>query len=365
MSLSPRLQSQLEQLAFRFDELSQLLASPGAAGDTQRFQSLSKELGEIGPVLELLRRHQQRQRDRDEGGRMLLEEQDAELRALASEEVAAAEAELDQIEAALRIRLLPKDPNDDRSVFLEIRAGTGGEEAALFAGVLARMYTRYAESKGFGVVILSASDSERGGYKEVVLEISGRGAYSCLKFESGGHRVQRVPETETQGRIHTSACTVAVLPEVDTVSEITINPADLRIDTYRASGAGGQHINKTDSAIRITHIPSGLVVACQEDRSQHKNRARAMALLQARLLEQEQEKQQSAAAQTRRLLVGSGDRSERIRTYNFPQGRITDHRINLTLYRLEAVLEGDLDAVIEPLIKEYQADLLQHMGDDL
>ena len=365
MSLSPRLQGQLEQLAFRFDELSQLLAHPNVASDAQRFQSLSKELGEIAPVLDLLRRHEQRRQDRDDAERMMMDERDAELRAMASEEVAAAQAELDQLEESLRVRLLPKDPNDDRNVFVEIRAGTGGEEAALFAGVLARMYTRYAENKGFAVVILSASDSERGGYKEIVLEISGRGAYSRLKFESGGHRVQRVPETEAQGRIHTSACTVAVLPEVDTVSEITINPADLRVDTYRASGAGGQHINKTDSAIRITHIPSGLVVTCQEDRSQHKNRARAMALLQARLLEQEQEKQQSAAAQTRRLLVGSGDRSERIRTYNFPQGRITDHRINLTLYRLEAVLAGDLDAVVEPLIKEYQADLLQHLGDDL
>ncbi len=365
MSLSPRLQGQLEQLAFRFDALSQMLADPGVADDAQRFQTLSKELGEISPILELLRRYEQRQRELNDAERMRMEESDPELRALAGEEMSVAQADLDELEETLRVRLLPKDPSDDRNVFMEIRAGTGGEEAALFAGVLARMYTRYAESKGFAVAILSASESERGGYKEVVLEIDGRGAYSRLKFESGGHRVQRVPETETQGRIHTSACTVAVLPEVDMVSEITINPADLRIDTYRSSGAGGQHVNKTDSAIRITHIPSGLVVACQEDRSQHKNRARAMALLQARLLEQEQEKQQSAAAQTRRLLVGSGDRSERIRTYNFPQGRITDHRINLTLYRLEAVLAGDLDAVIEPLIKEYQADLLQHLGDEL
>lgn len=364
MSLSPRLQGQLEQLAFRFEELSQMLASPDLLNDAQRFQTLSRELGEISPILDLLRRHEQRQRDHDEAEKMLLDERDPDLREMAHDELAAARHDLETLEESLRLRLLPKDPNDERNVFVEIRAGTGGEEAALFAGDLLRMYTRYAENQGFTVLLLSASESERGGYKEAVLEISGRGAYSRLKFESGGHRVQRVPETEAQGRIHTSACTVAVLPEVDTVSEITINPADLRIDTFRASGAGGQHINKTDSAIRITHIPSGLVVACQEDRSQHKNRARAMALLQARLLEMEQEKQQSSAAQTRRLLIGSGDRSERIRTYNFPQGRLTDHRINLTLYRLEAILAGDLDAVIEPLIKEYQADLLQNLGDD-
>jgi peptide chain release factor 1 len=364
MSLSPRLQGQLEQLAFRFEELSQMLTSPELVNDTQRFQSLSRELGEISPILDLLRRHEQRQRDHDDAEKMLLEERDPDLREMAHDELASANNDLEDLEESLRLRLLPKDPNDERNVFVEVRAGTGGEEAALFAGDLVRMYTRYAESQGFAVLLLSASESERGGYKEAVLEISGRGAYSRLKFESGGHRVQRVPETEAQGRIHTSACTVAVLPEVDTVSEININPADLRVDTFRASGAGGQHINKTDSAIRITHIPSGLVVACQEDRSQHKNRAKAMALLQARLLETEQEKQQSSAAQTRRLLIGSGDRSERIRTYNFPQGRLTDHRINLTLYRLEAILAGDLDAVIEPLIKEYQADLLQNLGDD-
>ena len=358
MSLSPRLQSQLEQLAFRFDELSQLLASPGAADDTQRFQSLSKELGEIGPVLELLRRYQQRQRDRDEGGRMLLEEQDAELRALASEEVAAAEAELDQIEAALRIRLLPKDPNDDRSVFLEIRAGTGGEEAALFAGVLARMYTRYAESKGFGVVILSASDSERGGYKEVVLEISGRGAYSCLKFESGGHRVQRVPETEASGRLHTSTATVAVLAEADEV-EVEIRPEDLEVDTYRASGAGGQHINRTESAIRITHLPSGLVVTCQDERSQIKNRAKALKVLRARLYDQRMGERAREIAQERRSQVGSGDRSERIRTYNFPQNRVSEERISLNLYQLRLILDGDLDPVVEPLLAEDQARRLR------
>ncbi|WP_421721570.1 peptide chain release factor 1 [Acidithiobacillus sulfuriphilus] len=355
---------QLEQLAFRHDELAQMLASPDVARDAARFQALSRELGEITPILELLRAHGRREQDLAAAERMLLEERDAELRAMAAEEAEAAREALAGLEESLRLRLLPKDPNDERSVFLEIRAGTGGEEAALFAADLARMYTRYAENRGFAVAVISASESERGGFKEIILEISGRGAYSRLKFESGGHRVQRIPETEAQGRIHTSACTVAVLPEVDEIAEITLNPADLRIDTYRASGAGGQHINKTDSAVRITHIPSGLAVACQEDRSQHKNRARAMALLQARLLEQEQEKQQSAAAQTRRLLVGSGDRSERIRTYNFPQGRVTDHRINLTLYRLEAVLAGDLDALIDPLIREYQADLLARLGED-
>ncbi|MBU2782929.1 MAG: peptide chain release factor 1 [Acidithiobacillus sp.] len=358
MSLSPRLEAQLEQLAERAEELQKALASPEIVQDHARFQAFSRELGEIQPILELLQAHEEQRQRWDEARELLLAERDPELRALAEEDQREAEAELARIEESLQVRLLPRDPNDERNVFLEIRAGTGGEEAALFAADLARMYTRYAEGRGFGVTVLSSTESERGGYKEIVLEISGRGAYSRLKFESGGHRVQRVPETESQGRIHTSACTVAVLPEVDAVHEIHIQPSDLRIDTYRASGAGGQHVNKTDSAIRITHLPTGLVVACQEDRSQHKNRARAMALLQARLLEMVREQQESSTAATRRSLIGSGDRSERIRTYNFPQGRITDHRINLTIYRLEAVLAGELDALIDPLIREHQAELL-------
>ena len=364
MSLSPRLADQLEQLSLRAEELAHRLASPETLQDPQQYQALSRELGEIQPLRDLLARQERRQAEYEDAQRILREESDTELRALASDELSTAASELVELEAELRLRLLPKDPQDERNVFLEVRAGTGGDEAALFAGDLARMYTRYAESKGFGVTTLSASESERGGYREVVLEISGRGAYSRFKFESGGHRVQRVPETEAQGRIHTSACTVAVLPEVDEIEGVQIQSSDLRIDTFRASGAGGQHINKTDSAVRITHLPSGLVVACQEDRSQHKNRAKAMALLQARLMEMAQEKQQSATAAARRSLVGSGDRSERIRTYNFPQGRVTDHRINLTLYRLEAIIAGDLDPLYEALLREHQADLLQSLGDD-
>ena len=283
---------------------------------------------------------------------------DASVRALGSEELALLMRQLESEELELRRLLLPKDPRDDRGIFLEVRAGTGGDEAAIFAGDLYRMYARYAESKGFSVEVLSESPGEHGGYREIICRIAGAGAFSRLKFESGTHRVQRVPATEAQGRIHTSACTVAILPELDEVESIEINPADLRIDTYRSSGAGGQHVNKTDSAVRITHLPSGIVVECQDERSQHKNRSRAMALLRARLLAAEQEKQQSAQAQSRRLQVGSGDRSERIRTYNFPQGRVTDHRINLTLYRLPQIMDGDLDELIDALQQEHQAELL-------
>ena len=287
---------------------------------------------------------------------------DAELRELAEAELPVLEQQLDASEAELQRLLLPADPDDRRNIYLEIRAGTGGDEAALFAGDLLRMYLRYAETQGWRCEVVSASDGEHGGYKEVIVRTEGRGVYARLKFESGGHRVQRVPVTEAQGRIHTSACTVAVLPEVDEVDSIPINPAELRVDTYRASGAGGQHVNKTDSAIRITHLPTGTVVECQEERSQHKNRARAMALLQSRLLEAERSHQQAAQAATRRSLVGSGDRSERIRTYNFPQGRVTDHRINLTLYKIEQVMAGDLDALIEPLRREYEAEQLASLG---
>lgn len=358
------IRQKLERLAARHQELAALLASPGVIGNQNQFRELSQEYARIGPLTLRFREYQRVEADIQSIGEMA-RDSDAEIRSLAQEERYLSEQRLAALEPELLKLLMPGDPHDDSNIYLEIRAGAGGDEAALFAGDLFRMYGRYAEEHGWRVEILHESPGEHGGYKEIITRIVGPGAYSRLKFESGTHRVQRVPETEAQGRIHTSACTVAILPEVAEVEHVDINPADLKVDTYRSSGAGGQHVNKTDSAIRITHIPSGLVVACQEDRSQHKNRARAMALLQARLLEQEQEKQQSAAAQTRRLLVGSGDRSERIRTYNFPQGRITDHRINLTLYRLEAVLAGDLDAVIEPLIKEYQADLLQHLGDEL
>jgi peptide chain release factor 1 len=283
---------------------------------------------------------------------------DAGMRTLGEEEVGQVQRELDAAESELRRLLLPKDARDDQNIFLEVRAGTGGDEAAIFAGELQRMYARYAEGKGFAAEVLSESPGEHGGYKEIISRIVGKGAFSLLKFESGTHRVQRVPATEAQGRIHTSACTVAILPELDEVEQIEINPAELRIDTYRSSGAGGQHVNKTDSAVRITHLPSGIVVECQDERSQHKNRSRAMALLKARLLAAEQERQQSAQAQSRRLQVGSGDRSERIRTYNFPQGRVTDHRINLTLYKLQQVMDGQLDELIEALQQEYQAELL-------
>jgi peptide chain release factor 1 len=284
------------------------------------------------------------------------------MRALAEDELSQTETRLESLEQELYILLLPGDPHDDSNLFLEIRAGTGGDEAAIFAGDLFRMYSRYAESKSWSIEILSRSEGEHGGYKEIIARLIGQGAYSRLKFESGAHRVQRVPKTEAQGRIHTSAATVAVMPEIEEVDAIQINPADLRIDTYRASGAGGQHVNKTDSAIRITHLPTGIVVECQDERSQHKNRARALSLLQSRLLQAEQEKQRQTQAETRRILVGTGDRSERNRTYNFPQGRVTDHRINLTLYKLDSFIAGDLDPVIDPLIREYHADQLASLS---
>jgi peptide chain release factor 1 len=292
----------------------------------------------------------------------MLKDEDAEMRLMAEEELTEAKTKQEVLEAELQTLLLPTDPNDDKNIFLEIRAGAGGDEAAIFAGDLFRMYSRFAEQNRWQVEIIIESLGEHGGYKEIILRIVGTGAYSRLKFESGGHRVQRVPETESQGRVHTSACTVAILAEVDDIDEIEIKPSDLRVDTFRASGAGGQHVNKTDSAIRLTHLPTGVVVECQDERSQHKNRARAMSLLQSRLLAAEQEKQQSEIAETRRTLIGSGDRSQRIRTYNYPQGRITDHRINLTLYKLQDVLQGDLNQVITPLTSEHQADQLAAMA---
>jgi len=347
----------LQRIADRYEEVGRLLASDVVPGGSQQFRDLSVEYARLQPLAERLARYHGLERDLG-AARDLQQDADAGMRALGDEEVARLEAAIASEAVELRKLLLPQDPRDDKNIFLEVRAGTGGDEAAIFAGDLYRMYARYAESKGLSAEVLSESPGEHGGYKEIISRIAGRGAFSRLKFESGTHRVQRVPATEAQGRIHTSACTVAILPEQDEVEEVPINPAELRIDTYRSSGAGGQHVNKTDSAVRITHLPSGIVVECQDERSQHKNRSRAMALLKARLLAAEQEKQQSAQAHARRLQVGSGDRSERIRTYNFPQGRVTDHRINLTLYRLAQIMDGDLDELIDALQQEYQAELL-------
>jgi len=354
--------AKLEQLTERHQEVGALLADPEIIGDNDRFRALSMEYAQLEPVASGFLAYRRTLDDLD-GAREMSRDGDPELRAMAQEELFETEERRSEQERALQLLLLPRDPHDAGNVFLEIRAGTGGDEAALFAGDLLRMYARYAELRGWTLEILSESLGEHGGYKEAISRVIGHGAYSRLKFESGAHRVQRVPVTEAQGRIHTSAATVAVLPELAEVEQIDINPSELRIDTYRSSGAGGQHVNKTDSAIRITHLPSGIVVECQDERSQHKNRSRAMALLQAKLLAAEREKQTSAQAQTRKLLVGSGDRSERIRTYNFPQGRVTDHRINLTLYKLGEVLAGNLDSVIDPLINEYQADLLAALAE--
>jgi peptide chain release factor 1 len=347
----------LQKLADRFEEVGRLLASNEVAGASPRFRELSMEYARLQPLAERFGRYHALERDLL-AARDMQTDSDGQMRGLGNEEVARVQGEIASAEEELRRLLLPQDPRDDKSIFLEVRAGTGGDEAAIFAGELYRMYARYAEAHGLVPEVLSESPGEHGGFKEIISRIAGKGAFSLLKFESGTHRVQRVPATEAQGRIHTSACTVAILPELDEVDEIQINPAELRIDTYRSSGAGGQHVNKTESAIRITHLPSGLVVECQDERSQHKNRSRAMALLKARLLAAEQEKQHSAQAQARRVQVGSGDRSERIRTYNFPQGRVTDHRINLTLYKLQQVMDGQLDELIQALQQEYQAELL-------
>jgi peptide chain release factor 1 len=355
------LRERLEGLVDRIEEVGALLADPEVIADQERFRTLSREYAEIEPVVAAYRQYR-RAEDEVFGAREMLQDGDPDLRALAEEEIALAEARRAELEREMQRLLLPRDPADERNLFLEIRAGTGGDEAALFAGDLFRMYGRYAESRRWEVEVLSASPGEHGGYKEIIARVVGRGAYSRLKFESGGHRVQRVPETEAQGRIHTSACTVAVLPEPDEVEAVALSPAELRIDTYRASGAGGQHVNKTDSAIRVTHLPTGIVVECQDERSQHKNRARALALLQAKLLAAERQRRAEEQAATRKSLIGSGDRSERIRTYNFPQGRVTDHRINLTLYKLEAVLDGALDAIVDPLVAEHQAEQLAALG---
>ncbi len=351
------IRSKLESVRDRFEEISGLLAEPAVIANQNRFRELSKEYARVEPVVELFRRYEALGREITTAGE-LAGDDDPEVRAMGAEELETLTARRDELSLELQKALIPADPYDDANVFLEVRAGTGGDEAAIFAGDLFRMYSRYAEHMGWQVEVLSARDGEHGGYKEVISRVSGNGIYAWLKFESGAHRVQRVPATESQGRIHTSACTVAVLPEPDEIEDVPINPADLRVDTYRASGAGGQHVNKTDSAVRLTHLPSGIVVECQDERSQHKNRARAMSLLRARLLDMQVTAQQNEQARKRKLLVGSGDRSERIRTYNFPQGRVTDHRINLTLYKLDDILAGDLGPVIQPLINEHQADQL-------
>lgn len=353
--------NRLRQIAERYEEIALLLSQPDVFSEPGRFRDLSREYAQIEPLVNVWRRWKSTQ-DAVQEARHMLSEPDAGMRRLAEEELRAKNKLADELEREIQVLLLPADPNDDCNIFLEIRAGTGGDEAALFAGDLFRMYQKYAESRGWDIEIINLSHGEHGGFKEIIVLMEGRGVYSRLKFESGTHRVQRVPETESQGRIHTSACTVAILPETENIETVDINPGDLRIDTYRSSGAGGQHVNKTDSAIRITHIPSGIVVECQQERSQHKNRARALSLLQARLLEQEQQRQTSQTAESRRLQVGSGDRSQRIRTYNFPQGRVTDHRINLSLHKLEDFLAGNLDLVVEPLQQEQQAELLSALG---
>ncbi len=353
----------LDHLSARLEELNALLSDPETISDNNRFRTLSQEHAQITPVVSTYEQYQQIQED-IETAREMQKESDPEMREMAAEELATAAEGEAELSLQLQKLLLPKDPKDESNIFLEVRAGTGGDEAAIFAGDLFRMYARYAEQRRWQLEIMSQNEGEHGGYKEIIARIVGKGAYSRLKFESGAHRVQRVPETESQGRVHTSAATVAILPEVEEVDHVEINPSDLKVDTFRASGAGGQHVNKTDSAIRITHLPTGVVVECQDERSQHKNRARAMTLLSSRLLTAERDKQMAEEAENRRNLVGSGDRSERIRTYNFPQGRVTDHRINLTLYKLDEIMMGNLDHIIEPLINEHQADQLAALASE-
>ena len=360
--MKPSIQKKLQTLVERHEELSALLSEPEIINDQNRFREYSKEYSQLENIVTVFKRHEICIAN-IAGAHELLAENDPELQQLAKQELKEAQDELENLEKQLQLLLLPRDPHDDSNIFLEVRAGAGGDEAAIFAGNLARMYTRYAETQRWQVEVINSNQSDQGGYKEIIMRIVGHGAYSRLKFESGVHRVQRVPDTEAQGRVHTSTCTVAVLPELDEIEDIDINPNDIRMDTFRASGAGGQHIQKTDSAVRLTYIPTGLVIECQDERSQHKNRARAMSLLKAKLLASEQEKQRKQTADARRDLVGTGDRSERIRTYNFPQGRLTDHRINLTLYQLTSIVEGDLGQVIEVLINEHQADLLAAIGE--
>jgi len=360
--MKPSIAAKLAQLSARLAEVNRLLSSEDATSDMENFRKLSREHAEIGPVVELYDAYR---RNLDEIASAQEMTSDPEMRELAEAEIKQGRERVIGIEEELQRLLLPRDPNDERNIFLEIRAGTGGDESALFAGDLFRMYARYAERNRWQVEVVSHSDGEQGGYKEIIAKIVGNGAYSRLKFESGGHRVQRVPATETQGRIHTSACTVAVMPEADEIAEVQINPAEIRIDTYRSSGAGGQHVNKTDSAVRITHMPTGIVVECQDDRSQHKNKAQALSILAARIKDKQLRERQVKEAAARKSLIGSGDRSERIRTYNFPQGRITDHRINLTLYKIDQIMDGDLDELVRALRAEHQAEQLAAMAEEI
>jgi peptide chain release factor 1 len=359
--VNPRLRAKLEAMVGRLGDLNALLAAENATRNMDQFRKLSREHSELSDVVSLYENYRQAERDADDAREMAA---DPSIKALAEEELKSARASMERLEAELQKALLPKDPNDDRNLFVEVRAGTGGDESALFAGDLFRMYTRYAERQGWQVELISESPSELGGYKEVIARIVGQGAFSRLKFESGGHRVQRVPKTEAQGRIHTSACTVAVLPEADSIDEVVLNPTELRIDTFRASGAGGQHVNKTESAIRVTHLPTGIVVECQDSRSQHKNREKALGVLAARIRDKQLREQQAKTASTRKLLIGSGDRSERIRTYNFPQGRVTDHRINLTLYKIDRIMDGELDELVDALAAEHQAEQLASLTEE-
>lgn len=354
------LTTKLSQLVERLEEINQLLAREDATADLEKYRKLSREHAELTPVVALYQGYRQAEADAATAQELFA---DPEMKVFAQTEFNASREKQSRLAAELQKVLLPKDPNDEKNIYLEVRAGTGGDESALFAGDIFRMYSRYAERQGWKVEVISANESELGGYREIIARIVGEGAYSRLKFESGGHRVQRVPATETQGRIHTSACTVAVLPEADELGEVEISPADIRIDTFRASGAGGQHINKTDSAVRITHLPTGIVVECQDDRSQHRNKAQAMAVLAARIKDKQLREQQEGIASTRKSLIGSGDRSERIRTYNFPQGRVTDHRINLTLYKIDFIMDGELDELLDALAAEHQAALLAELGD--
>lgn len=357
------LKSKLQHLLERYDELGALLSDAETINDQNLYRAYTMEYAEIEQVVNCYRTYEQKTSELEQAS-ALLEDPDQDMREMAEEEVGALEADIETLDAQLQLLLLPRDPNDSHNVFLEIRAGTGGDEAAIFAGDLYRMYSRFAEEKGWKIELLNERPGEHGGFKEVISRIEGKDVYGLLKFESGAHRVQRVPQTESQGRIHTSACTVAVMPEIEELDQIEIDKNDLRVDTYRASGAGGQHVNKTDSAVRLTHLPTGIVVECQDERSQHKNKARAMSLLQAKLMDQAQQEQVDEQAAQRRNLVGSGDRSEKIRTYNFPDGRVTDHRINLTLHRLQQTMAGDLSPIVDQLVQEHQADLLSSLAQD-
>jgi peptide chain release factor 1 len=359
--VKPTVRAKLDSLVGRLNDLDGLLASETATRDMEQFRKLSREHSELSGLVSLYERWLQAERDAEAAKEMAA---DTAMKAFADEELKTARASMERLEAELQQALLPKDPNDERNIFLEVRAGAGGDESALFAGEVFRMYARYAERQRWQVEIISESPAELGGYKEVIARIVGQGAYSKLKFESGGHRVQRVPETEAQGRIHTSACTVAVLPEADALDDVVLNPAELRVDTFRASGAGGQHVNKTESAIRVTHLPTGIVVECQDSRSQHKNREKALGVLAAKIRDKQLREQQAKTASTRKSLVGSGDRSERIRTYNFPQGRVTDHRINLTLYKIDRIMDGELDELISALSAEQQAEQLAQLAEE-